>query len=306
MMSAMRLLVWRLMAKGLVPARWIEPDLPPPHARAARRGRLKLEIVSHCWNYSHLLVYQLSSLVRHPPRDCEVTMTVLYASVDAETTDVLEYFASIEVENVTWNWLELPPEQLFRRGIGRNLTALASTADWVWFTDCDVLFEADCLDTLASALQGRQDALVFPLEEHCTPILEEDAPLLEATRGAPAVVGIGDMALQVRPRVHATGPLQIVHGDVCRAVGYCRNIPIYQMPSPVWTKAHEDGAFRWLVRSKGVGVQVPGVVRIRHLSKGRYTGSEFNTRLRTSIRTSQMRLREPEALKALESRDKRS
>ncbi len=302
-LGAIRLAAWRMMAKGLVPARWIEPDLPAVEARSARTGRLAVEIVSHCWNYSHLLVYQLSSLVRHPPRECAVTMTVLYSDSDVETVRVLEYFASLEVENVTWQWREFPPEQLFRRGIGRNAAALASTADWVWFTDCDVLFEAGCLDTLAAALQGRRDALVYPLEEHCTPLLPDDAPLLAAGRNAPAVLAIGDMPLQVRPRKHATGPLQIAHGDICRAVGYCRAIPLYQAPSPVWTKAHEDGAYRWLVRSKGVGLPIPGVVRIRHLSKGRYTGSEFNTRLRARIRESQMRLREPEALAAVRTRD---
>lgn len=301
--GAARLAAWRAMAKGLVPARWIEPDLPRPEARAARVGQLSIEIVSHCWNYSHLLIYQLGSLVRNPPRDCTVTMTVLYSSSDTDTLQVLDYFSSLKVSNVTWHWCEYPPEVLFRRGIGRNAAALASMADWVWFTDCDVLFEAGCLDTLAAALQGRRDALVHPLEEHCTPLLPDDAPLLAAGRNAPTVLDLGDMPLQVRPRKHATGPLQITHGDVCRAIGYCRNIPIYQTPSPVWTKAHEDGAYRWLVRSKGVGLVIPGVVRIRHLSKGRYTGSAFNTRLRARIRESQMRLREPEALAAVRLRD---
>lgn len=166
-----------------------------------------------------------------------------------------------------------------------------------------MLFEAGCLDTLTQAVQGRRDALVYPLEEHCTPLLPDDAPLLAAGRRGDAVLNIGNMPLQIRPRKHATGPLQIAHGDVCRAVGYCRSIAIYQTPSPVWTKAHEDGAYRWLVRSKGVGLPIPGVVRIRHLAKGRYTGSAFNSRLRARIRRTQMRLREPEALVTGHPRD---
>lgn len=295
-MAGFRLFVWRSMAKGLWPARWIEPDLPPKDARKARTGVLTLEIVSHCWNYSHLLVYQLSSLVLFPPRDLKVIVTILYSGDDEETVRVLRGFEQIDVENVTWNWLELPRQQLFRRGIGRNEVALRTRADWVWFTDCDVLFRDNCLDSLAAALQGRQDALVYPEVEYCTPVLPDDHALLEAGRTADEVLDIGDMALQPRPRKRATGPLQITHGDVCRAVGYCRNIAIYQQPSETWTKAHEDGAFRWLLRTKGEALPIPSVVRIRHLSKGRYTGGAASTRLRTRIRKSQIAFREPEAM----------
>ncbi len=295
-MAGFRLFVWRSMAKGLWPARWIEPDLPRKDARKARTGVLTLEIVSHCWNYSHLLIYQLSSLVLFPPRDLKVIVTILYSSEDEETVRVLRGFDQIQLENVTWNWLELPRQQLFRRGIGRNAVALRTQADWVWFTDCDVLFRDNCLDQLACELQGRQDALVYPDVEYCTPILPDDHALLDAGRAATEVLDIGDMTLHARPRKRATGPLQITHGDVCRAVGYCRNIAIYQQPSETWTKAHEDGAFRWLLRTKGEALPIPSVVRIRHLSKGRYTGGAAATRLRTRIRRSQIALREPEAM----------
>jgi hypothetical protein len=40
---------FKLVAKGLIPARWFEPVFPPEENRSARAGPLKLEIVSHCW-----------------------------------------------------------------------------------------------------------------------------------------------------------------------------------------------------------------------------------------------------------------
>ena len=51
--------------------------------RRDARARPRLEIVSHCWHYTRLLGYQLSSLVCHPPKAVEVVMTVFYSETDA-------------------------------------------------------------------------------------------------------------------------------------------------------------------------------------------------------------------------------
>jgi hypothetical protein len=59
---------------------------------------------------------------------------------------------------------------------------------------------------------------------------------------------------------------------------------VYQRPAARWAKAHEDRAFRWLLRTQGEALDVPGVYRIRHLSKGRYQGSRISNLLRTTVR----------------------
>jgi hypothetical protein len=281
----------RLAASGLLPASWFLPDLPGPEKRAAREGRLHIEIVSHCWNYAHMLVYQLSSLVLFPPQGVDVTMTVYYGDEDGLTVDLLEHFAGQNVPGVLWNWQKLPRQALFRRAIGRNLAANASTADWVWFTDCDVLFREGCLDALAAALQGRRDALVFPSAEHCTALLPPDAPILSPVMTPLTVLDVDPTLFSHFPRDRATGPLQITHGDVARSVGYCESLPYYQQPSGTWCKAHEDRAFRWLLRTQGEPIDVPGVFRIRHVAKGRYTGSTLNTRVRSGLRRLVARLK---------------
>ncbi len=292
MFDALRLAFYRLAAKGWVPAHWFEPDLPPVPARAATRGHLDLEVVSHCWNYSHFLAYQLSSLVLFPPTKLSVTMTVFYCPEDSQTERLLEFFATQSVPGVTWNWCLLPREELFRRGIGRNRAALATRADWVWFTDCDLMFREGCLDSLADRLQGRRDALIFPEEERTTDLLAEDNPMLTAAASEPQVLDIDAASFTVKRPSKATGPLQIAHGDVCRAVGYCRRIGLYQQPAEQFAKCHEDRAFRWLVQSQGEPLPIPGVYRIRHIAKGRYTGSKANTGIRTALRRLQSRLRD--------------
>lgn len=298
MWDILRLAFYRFAAGGWLPARWFEPGLPALQARSARTGHLKLEVVSHCWNYSHFLVYQLSSLVLFPPRNLSVTMTVFYSDEDTRTRDLLAFFSEQQVPGVTWNWQPIAKEELFRRGIGRNRAALATQADWVWFTDCDLMFREGCLDSLAEVLQGRTEALLFPEEERTTDLLADDNPMLQAGNQQPRVLDIDDSTFTSRKISKATGPLQIAHGDVCRAVGYCRRISLYQQPAESFAKCHEDRAFRWLLRSPGVPVQVPGVYRIRHVAKGRYSGSEARSRFRTWLRVWQSRWRDWKGQKA--------
>ena len=193
--------------------------------------------------------------------------------------------ALVGVTNVSWNWRPLPKERLFRRSIGRNLAARATRADWIWFTDADVVFHQGCLDALADVLQGRDDPLVFPRMPLSTSLLPEDHRLLREGRSGPAVGGVPLEAFKLRRHAleKATGPYQIVHGDMARAFGYCESIHLYQSPVPRWCKAHEDRAFRWLLGTQGTPVDVPGVCRIRHVLKGRYRNDSMIGRLRTLI-----------------------
>ena len=274
----------RFAAGGWIPASWFLKDLPTESQRAAKTGVLQIEIVSHCWQYAHFLIYQLSSLVRFPPQNAQVTMTVYYCREDQRTVDLLNFFATLQVPNVHWNWCELPRQALFRRAIGRNQAALNSRADWVWFTDCDLMFRDNCLDELAKVLQGRRDVLVYPRVERCTSLLSNEDPMLTIDWQNLSVVDVDTSHFEEFHRTRATGPLQITHGDVARACGYCAALTYYQRPSETWCKAYEDRAFRWLLRSQGTPLDIPGVYRIRHVFKGRYTGSALNTGVRSWIR----------------------
>ncbi|MEX2497102.1 MAG: hypothetical protein WD448_13485 [Woeseia sp.] len=285
-------LFYRFAASGFIPARWFLPELPPRSARTGRTGHLHLEIVSHCWQYAHLLVYQLSSLVIFPPRGATVTMTIYYNPEDARTLDTLNYFGDFKVPNVVWNWQPLPKRALFRRAIGRNQSALATRADWIWFTDCDLMFRNGCIDVLSGALQGRRDALVFPLIEHCTSLLTSLDPMLNVDLERLCIQDIDRCRFTERRRSRATGPLQIAHGDVARTCGYCNSLPYYQRPAESWRKAYEDRAFRWLLRTDGTPLDIPGVYRIRHADKGRYTGSTLGAKLRGWTRRISSRLSE--------------
>ena len=85
-------LFYRLAVSGMLPVRWFRDVDPATVEKAKKTGKLKLEIVSHCWRYGHFLNYQLSSLVNHRTDKLDITMTVFYVPGDDAVTPVLEYF----------------------------------------------------------------------------------------------------------------------------------------------------------------------------------------------------------------------
>ena len=261
---------YRIAAKGYLPRELFERRLPRAEDLPARTGPLTIEIVSHCWNYSHWLKFQLSSLALHPPREHRVVMTVIHSPEDAGTVELLADYSRMTIPNVVWNWVPVDKSQLFRRAIGRNLRAKATAADWIFFTDCDQMFCDGSLDALGAALQGRRDYLVFPRVAQCSQRISSPSEVTVDGPADPRLVAI-DRSL-FHPVVHqkAVGGLQIVHGDVARAVGYCESLRFYQTPQNGFTNTYEDRAFRWLLGTHGVPIDIPHVYRIEHHHKGRY------------------------------------
>ncbi len=261
---------FRLAASGFVPRGLFAPVLPdaPPEPPIGRP--LELEIVSHCWQYAHLLAYQLSSLVLHPPTTTSVTMTVFYSPEDKATASLLAFIQSKDVPLVHWNWQPLEKTSLFRRSLGRNRAALSTRADWIWFADCDIVFHEGAIDGAGSALLDRDDLLVFPRVHHVTELLHPDDPILEEGRGSPRLLEINAKSgFRPEERQRAVGALQIARGDVARTGGYCGTIGFYQRPVRRWRRTHDDRVFRWLLGTQGSPVEIPGLYRIRHSSKGR-------------------------------------
>ncbi len=273
----------RMAASGLLPAAWFRAAIPAVAARKAVEDAPTLEIVTHCWQYAHTLAYQLSSLVNYPPTRLKVVMTVFYAESDTATQRLLDFIQSHHVPTVEWNWQPLPEGQLFRRGIGRNRAALSTRADWIWMTDCDIVFHEGCLDSLANKLRGCRAILVYPREERTTVMLDASAPLLQNGQRV-QLVDIEKADFQLHTRDRAKGAYQIIHGDVARAIGYCDGLSLYQTPAQHWCKCYEDRAFRWLVGTQGEPLDVANVYQIRHVEKGRYKRGSHWSRIRSWIR----------------------
>lgn len=282
MLNSLTSVFFRIAANGVIPASWFLKDIPSN--RDTKTGRLKIEIVSHCWQYAHFLIYQLSSIVNYPPTKVDLTVTIFYCEEDIKTKNALNFFQEYKIPNVIWNWQHLPKERLFRRAIGRNIAAKNTSSDWIWFTDCDTIFYAGCLDGLADQLQNRNDILVYPKYEKTTDLLAEDDPILLEASKELQIMDVDVTKFTVHQLSRATGPFQITHGEIARQCGYCQNIKYYQKPAKSWCKAYEDKAYRWLLKTDGVAINIDNVFRIRHVFKGRYKKDSLWTMLRQFIR----------------------
>ncbi len=268
----------------VLPARWFAPAPLIEAQLTSASPPLTLEIVAHCWQYSHLLIYQLSSLINYPPQQVRVTYTLYYAEEDTATVALIDHVNTQTVRGVTWQWRPLPRASLQRRAIGRHHAAQVTRADWVWFTDCDLIFHLQCLDTLASNLAGVTTGLVYPDHEFITPLLPADDPSLH--KGSPGYVPVDiDPEQFSRNDIHrAKGAFQIVHGDVARHSGYCGTLGLYQTPVSHWRKTFEDTAFRNLIGFRGQPIAITGLYRYRHSQKGRYDRTSRLSGIRKGLR----------------------
>ena len=260
---------YRFAASGYLPRRWMGPDFSSLTKMAKVDGKLTIEIVSHCWNYANILTYQLGSLVLFPPREINVIMTVFFTMGDKETREVLEYYGLKSIPGISWNWQELTKPYLFRRAYGRNLAAKSTRADWIFFTDCDVLFREKSLDLLGKQLRERDDLLVYPRYHMVSELLSNDDPLFEDYKTGGMLRDIDPLRFHREERNRAVGAFQIVRGDAARLGGYCDSISYYHRPVKRWRKTYEDRTFRWLLGTQGTMLDIPGFYRIRHAHKGR-------------------------------------
>ena len=288
--NSLAIQAYRLVFGRILPQSLFRDKLPAEVDRKAVKGRLDLEIVSHCWGYANMLTYQLSSFVNYPPTKLNLTVTVFYATEDTKTKATLDFFSQITMANITWNFHPLSKGKLFRRAIGRNMAARSTKADWIWFTDCDIIFHKNCLDSLTDCLQGEKGLLFFPKEEKVTEMLKDDDPLL-SSNAQPQVIDIKTANFRLyergKSRDKARGPFQIVHGDIARAIGYCEKLSMFQTESDRWRKTYEDCAFRWLLGTDGEPKQIDGVFHIHHVTKGRYAKNSSLSTMRSKIRLSQ-------------------
>jgi hypothetical protein len=228
-----------------------------------------IELVTHCWNYSRLLTYQLSSLALHPPRAVSVTATVFLSYEDAKTRRVIDYFQRLPLPpTVTLFPWHLPTHRLLVRGVGRNLAALTTRADWVWFTDCDYAFGPGALDALADRLASVGGDLAYPRRVLRSRSQADGDGYVAAVGDGPRLAAVRPEDFESERMTRAIGGIQICRGEVARSRGYLGGAAFHDRVATQWVRTHEDVQFREELGTPGRAVRVPNVFRIRHSRRG--------------------------------------
>ena len=185
-----------------------------------------IEIISHCWNgplsiYAPLLRAQGRSFIDFSDHVCDVVWSVCYHESDKLVVGVLDSLEDdLLYRNVRINRVPLPFDLLFQRAIGRNKVALESTADCVWFCDCDYLFAACCLDDAIVCSRAYPNSILYPSTTKATSHEEGDA-LIKKMEENLSPLERSDMELfYSRPEEKAIGGIRIVKGNLARSRGY--------------------------------------------------------------------------------------
>ena len=229
---------------------------------------MRLEVVTHCWHYSRALLFQLSSLVLYPPQVVDVQLTVFFTEADANTVRVLEFIQAQQLATkVSIRPWRLEPDRITRRMIGRNLAALETKADWVWFTDCDYVFRSGCLDGVAK-LRPDLAPLYFPRTAMANIAHEMgDSELLRVAH-CNVVVDIDPSKYAPQTFRRAIGGIQLVSGTTARQHGYVSHSRYHQAKSSTWVPNHDDIWFRRTLNCSGTPIELSNLYRIRHSSRG--------------------------------------
>lgn len=232
----------------------------------------EIEIVSHCWGgdlpiYPHLLRAQGLSIIHHSQHKCRVVWTICYNTSDDAVVEVLDelepalFSAGVHIKRIP---LSVP--HLFERSIGRNVAALSSQADCVWFCDCDYLFSGSCFDLAINQTAFRLDSIVYPRIVSVTS--HQDGDGIIRRMGDKKELTEEDLALFYgRTERKAIGGIQIVNGDLARFRGYLDGTK-WQKPKADTSRGNFSTVSDVKYRSY-IGKQVPtkfitGVHRIRH------------------------------------------
>jgi hypothetical protein len=261
---------------------------------------MHLEIVTHCWRYSRVLAYQLSSLAIWPPKSTTVNIRVFHAAEDQPTVEMLDFFRSILCTPSTMLSPDvLPRRELLARTIGRNIAAKSNTADFVWFCDADYFFGPGCLDSIfpavSAAVSTIDSPLFYPRVVWWNPDRESgDRMAARVTRPA-LLMSVNRLArpdhtpggycgmdeapggfVASYPR-RAIGGLQIARGDAARR-GYAPDSEIHLRPVSATCMTMNDFrgdiAFRRQLRTRGTPIDIVNVYRIRQTQTGRVDAAD--------------------------------
>lgn len=112
-----------------------------------------LEICIHCFNYQRRLTWLLSSILQQRGEIPDITISLAYTpdNGNPKTEDVIKLFRDKGLKIID---VILKPDQIQCRSFGRNIRTKDTTADWILFVDCDMVYHPDFFADLKVKLES--------------------------------------------------------------------------------------------------------------------------------------------------------
>jgi len=229
---------------------------------------MSLRIVTHCYAerlpfFADLLKFHLTS-ISHSLYEFPLRVEILCTSTDTKTLNVLNSFSDSMRKKLSARILD--PTHLWRRAIGRNIAALSSTEDFVWFCDVDYVFSPLAIATICRALREKPEAaMLYPSvvsvsKDHKT----GDATIAQAEQDKTPEIDTQDFVPSYYSR--AIGGAQIVPGKLARTIGYLDKTKWMTPSHTPFPDTRDDIAARRQYAKHGplCSFMVGGIYRIRH------------------------------------------
>ncbi len=181
----------------------------------------------------------------------------------------MEEFNQLNDVGVEVKHLGLPAEQVLRRSIGRNMAALETKADVVWFADTDYYFGQGCLDAANMESLWGTDDLIFPKTSkvHVDHFVGDEY-VKTADKQKELLLTVDPKDFTLHRQSKAIGGIQIFKGDWLRKNGYLNDYPEFLRPSRTpFPDTKGDFRVRRVLKEMGGttrGIDLPTLYRLRH------------------------------------------
>ena len=212
------------------------------------KDKLTIEICIHCYHYQHRLCWMLSSILQQKGDVPNIIVNISYApnNGDPITEEVCKFFREQGLNIKETVVLE---KEASNRAIARNKQVAETTADWILFSDSDMVYDPELFSDLQQQLKTnlRTETRVMGGDRHsmdinfCVKFFEEDATVY------PCVIpNVADITSKwplrwVTGKGTAPGNFQLAN---VKAIQIIRGGKYTERTGDVWRRTKSDRAFR--------------------------------------------------------------
>jgi glycosyltransferase involved in cell wall biosynthesis len=233
--------------------------------------KLSMEICIHCNFYQKRLTWMLSSLLEQKGSIPHIIINISHTDNDGSptTSNVCDFFRDKGLNIVETN---VTQEEVSNRAIARNRQATNTKADWILFSDSDIVFDPMFFDDLQRKLRKelRDIKLVMGADRHslndqfCIKYFsEEDKRIYPCIIENPSEIASKFPVKYKHGKDTCAGYFQLINGNVLR--GKCKG-KITDNPKDHWRNTRGDRCLR--VRAGG-RYGIPDTKPIYHLNHDR-------------------------------------